>query len=51
LGVEINPSFPEDLFDIEKKRMSKSTKNPEQTDAKDENDIEKTIEEFNRIYE
>lgn len=51
LGVEINPSFPADLFDIEKLRVLYLTLNPEQTDATDENDIEKTIEEFNRIYE
>ncbi len=51
LGVEINPSFPDDLFDIEKLRMLYSTMNPEETNATKENDIEKTIEEFNRIYE
>jgi hypothetical protein len=51
LGVEINPSFPEDLFDIEKLRILYSTMNPEEKNPAEHNDIEKRIEEFNRIYE
>jgi outer membrane lipoprotein-sorting protein len=51
LGVEINPSFPDDMFDIEKLRMFYLTMNPEETDPTEQNDIEKRIEEFNRIYE
>ena len=49
--VEINPSFVEDLFDLENLKILYSTINMEETDSADQNDIEKRIEEFNRIYE
>jgi len=49
--VEINPSFNEDLFDLEKFKILHSTIEALEIESSDQNDIEKRIEEFNRIYE
>jgi len=49
--VEINPSFSEGLFDIETFKILYSTTIPEETNSAYQNDIEKRIEEFNKIYE
>ncbi len=50
LQVEINPSFSEALFDIEQLKIFYST-GREETDSAYQNDIEKRIEEFKKIYE
>ncbi len=51
MQVEINPPFPVDLFDIEQLKIFYSAGVGEEKDSKVQNDIEKRIEEFKKIYE
>lgn len=51
--VEINPSFSEDLFDIKKLQLTYMEAGPgkkEQDDPEELSEIQKTIEEFKKIY-
>ncbi len=52
--IRVNPSFTGDLFDVELLRStysSGSSVEPGQQKAEDLNEVQKTIEEFKRIYE
>lgn len=49
--VEVNPPFSEDLFDIEQIKRFYSIRTREEVDTTGQNDIEKRIKEFKKIYE
>lgn len=53
-NIETKPIFPEDLFDIDHLRsiyLPDASKRSEQGAEKDLNEVQKTIEEFKKIYE
>lgn len=51
LQVEINPPFAGDIFDIEQLKNFYSPGLREETEPTDQNEIEKRIEEFKKIYQ
>ena len=53
-NIKMNPSFSKDLFDIEHLKSIYQTAAPvvpDQSESKELNEVQKTIEEFKKIYE
>jgi hypothetical protein len=54
LNVEVNPSFSKDLFDISLLKstyLPATTEKPDSSDTEELNEVQKTIDQFKRIYE
>ena len=51
--IKVNPSFPEDIFDIQEVKSQypqQALSKPENKDKEDMDEVQKTIEEFKKIY-